>query len=173
MHRAYPSSFFYSVQPSNEFSLRFCRISSSTSSSSHKGGDGVPLLYRQGSLSKVGYFKAAHFKISSDDSFRYFLKAYKPAIPSGVRVKHVKEGSSHEPCSGAQRAMKFHPYYFMLGFTFPMPHFFQVLCSMKCAPTQCSPDAVRVMVGFFNLSQLFDLDFFRQRILVLLRHKPH
>ncbi|KAM1143500.1 hypothetical protein ACFX2B_032022 [Malus domestica] len=72
------------------------------SSSSHKSDKGVSSFYCQGEcLSKVGYFKAAHFKISSNDSFRYFLEAYRHAISSGVRVKHVKERSSCEPCSGA------------------------------------------------------------------------
>ncbi|KAB2597434.1 hypothetical protein D8674_000354 [Pyrus ussuriensis x Pyrus communis] len=151
---------FFFVQPSNDYSLYLCRISSSMSSSSHNNDDGMPLLYRQGgSLSKMGYFKATRFQISSDDSFRDFLEAYKHAIPSGVHAKHTKESSSRESCSGAWRAIKFHPYYFVLGFTFPMPRFFQeVLCSMKCAPAQCSPNAIRVMVGFLNLTQLFDLD---------------
>ncbi|XP_050139028.1 uncharacterized protein LOC126615257 [Malus sylvestris] len=129
------------------------------SSSSRKNDDGVPPLYRQGgSLSKIGYFKAAHIKISSDNLFRDFLETYWHAIPSGVRVRRVKDGSSREPCSGTRRTIKFHPYYFVLGFTFPIPRFFQeVLCSMKCAPAQCSPNAVRVMVGFHNLNQFFDL----------------
>ena len=61
------------------------------SSSSHKSVDGVSLLYRQGRfLNKVGYFKATHFKINSDDSFRDFIEAYSHVIPSGVRVKRVK-----------------------------------------------------------------------------------
>ncbi|KAM2495616.1 hypothetical protein EV2_036483 [Malus domestica] len=61
------------------------------SSSSHKNDNGVPPLYRQGgSLSNVGYFKAAHFKISSDDLFRDFLEAYWHVILSRVLVKHVK-----------------------------------------------------------------------------------
>ncbi|KAM1600657.1 hypothetical protein EV1_024662 [Malus domestica] len=130
------------------------------SSLSHRNDDGVPPLYRQGRfLSKVGYFKAAHFKISSDDLFRDFLETYWHAISSGVRVKQVKDCCSREQCNGTWRAIKFHPYYFVLGFTFPMPHFFQeVFCSMRCAPAQCSPNAVRVMVGFHNLSQFFDLD---------------
>ncbi|XP_050121360.1 uncharacterized protein LOC126599015 [Malus sylvestris] len=129
------------------------------SSSSRKNDDGVPPLYRQGgSLSKIGYFKAAHIKISSDNLFRDFLETYWHAIPSGVRVRRVKDGSSREPCSGTRRTIKFHPYYFVLGFTFPIPRFFQeVLCSMKCVPAQCSPNAVRVMVGFHNLNQFFDL----------------
>ncbi|KAM2576027.1 hypothetical protein TB2_007779 [Malus domestica] len=29
---------------------------------------------------------------------------------------------------------------------------------MKCAPAQCSPNAVRMIMGFHNLSQFFDLD---------------
>ncbi|KAM1933967.1 hypothetical protein ACFX15_018192 [Malus domestica] len=29
---------------------------------------------------------------------------------------------------------------------------------MKCTPAQCSPNAVRAMVGFSNLSRFFDLD---------------
>lgn len=28
---------------------------------------------------------------------------------------------------------------------------------MKCAPTQCSPNTIRAMVGFSNLSKFFDL----------------
>ncbi|KAM1321682.1 hypothetical protein ACFX1X_014900 [Malus domestica] len=128
------------------------------SSLSHKSDDGVSPLYHQGgSLSKMGNFKAAHFKINFDDLFRDFLEAYRHAISFGVRMKHVKEGSSREPWSGARRAIKFHPYYFVPGF--PMPRFFEeVLCSMKCAPTHCSLNAVCVMVGLLNLSQFFDLD---------------
>ncbi|KAB2617887.1 hypothetical protein D8674_013756 [Pyrus ussuriensis x Pyrus communis] len=70
------------------------------SSSSHKSDDGVPPLYRQGgTLSKVGYFKGFHYKMSSDDSFKDFPESYKHAIPSGVNVKCVKQGSSHSEFS--------------------------------------------------------------------------
>ncbi|KAB2622479.1 hypothetical protein D8674_024661 [Pyrus ussuriensis x Pyrus communis] len=72
--------------------------------SSHKSDDGVPPLYCQGgSLSKTGYFKVAHFKISSDDSFREFLEIYRHAIPSGVRVKRVKESNSHLECGSTPK----------------------------------------------------------------------
>ncbi|KAM1630470.1 hypothetical protein EV2_018929 [Malus domestica] len=105
------------------------------SSSSHNSDDGVPPLYCQGgSLSKVGYFKVVHFKINSNDSSRDFLEAYRHAIPSGVRVKRAKENSNREPCSGAQRAFKFHLYYFVLGFTFPMPCLFQEMFSSMSVP---------------------------------------
>ena len=151
--------FFFCNLLTNLSRTFLCRVFSIMSSSGLKNDDGVLPLYRQGeSLSKVGYFKATHFKINSDDSFRDFLETYWHAIPSGVRVRRVKDGSSHEPCDEVRRAIKFHSYYFVLGFTFPMPRFFQeVLCSMRCAPAQCSPNAVRVMVGFHNLSQFFDL----------------
>ena len=74
----------------------------------------------------------------------------------------MKDDSGHEPCgegvSTRKRAIKFHLYYFVLGFTFPMSRFFQeVICSMKCAPAQCSPNKVRAMVGFSNLSRFLNL----------------
>ncbi|KAM2819463.1 hypothetical protein PS2_037880 [Malus domestica] len=74
------------------------------------------------------------------------------AIPSGVRVKRVGAAVSH--VVKIKELLNF-----VLEVTFPMSRFFQeVLCFMKCAPAQCSPNAVRVMVGFLNLSQFFDLD---------------
>lgn len=59
-------------------------------------------------------------------------------------MKRVKEGSNHEPCVAVakvgKRAIKFHPYYFVLGYTFSISRFFQeVIYSMRCAPAQCSP----------------------------------
>lgn len=87
---------------------------------------------------------------------------YKHVIPSRVRMKQVKEGSNHGPCNEAakvrKRAIKFHLYYFMLGFTFHMPHLFQeVIFSMKWTSAQCSPNVVCVMVGFSNLRRFLDL----------------
>ena len=121
--------FFFGNLLTNLSHTFLCRVFSIMSSSGLKNDDGVLPLYRQGgSLSKVGYFKAAHFKINSDDSFRDFLETYWHAIPSRVRVRRVKDGSSHEPCDEVRRAIKFHPYYFVLGFTFPMPRF-----SKKCS----------------------------------------
>ncbi|KAB2630819.1 S ribonuclease [Pyrus ussuriensis x Pyrus communis] len=116
------------------------------SSSNLKSDEYPPPLYRQdGFSSKVGYFKAA--------------QAYKHAIPSRIHVKRVKDDNGHEPCnehaSARKRAIKFHLYYFVLGFTFPMPRLFQeVFCSIKCASAHCSPNAVHAMVGFSNLNSL-------------------
>ena len=59
---------------------------------------------------------------------------FKHATLSEVRVKRAKDSSSHESC-GSRGAVKFHPYYFVLEFTFPIPRVFrEVICSMKCAP---------------------------------------
>ncbi|KAB2605840.1 plastidial pyruvate kinase 1 [Pyrus ussuriensis x Pyrus communis] len=137
------------------------------SSSDHRSDEYLSPLYCQGGSSgKVGYFKATHVKINSEELFRDFLEAYKHAIPSGVRVKRVKDDSGHEPCgdgaSARKRAIKFHPYYFVLGFTFPMRRLFQeVIYSMKYAFAQCSPNAVRVMLGFSNLSNKGDHEWVR------------
>ena len=74
----------------------------------------------------------------------------------------MKDDRDHEPCGeGAfarKRAIKFLTYYFMLGFTFPMPRLFQeVMYSIKCAPAQCSPNTVRAMLEFLDLSRFFHL----------------
>ncbi|KAM1785530.1 hypothetical protein ACFX12_038430 [Malus domestica] len=80
------------------------------SSSSHKIDDGVSPLYRQGaSLSKVGYFKAAHFKISSNDSFRDFHEAYRHVISSRVCVKRAKDNSSASHVVGLGKPSNFTP----------------------------------------------------------------
>lgn len=66
----------------------------------------------------------------------------------------------NEAAKVGKRVIKFHPHYFVMRFTFLMLFFFQeVIYSMKCAPTQCSSNMARVMVGFLNLSKFFDLDF--------------
>ncbi|KAB2602743.1 S ribonuclease [Pyrus ussuriensis x Pyrus communis] len=114
------------------------------SSSDCKSDEYPSPLYRQGgSSSKVGYFKAVHVKINSDELFRNFFEVYKHAIPSGVRVKRVKDDSGHE--------------LYGEGFTFPMLRLFhEVIYSMKCTPAQCSPNAIHAMVGFSNLSSKGD-----------------
>ncbi|KAM2097589.1 hypothetical protein ACFX1R_021118 [Malus domestica] len=133
------------------------------SSSDCKSDEYPPHLYRQDvSFGKVGYFKAAHVKINFDELFWDFLEMYKHAIPSRVHIKRVKDDSGHESCdndaSARKKAIKFHQYYFALGFTFPMPRLFQeAICSMKCSSTQCSPNAVREIVMFSNLSRFLDL----------------
>lgn len=78
-------------------------------------------------------------------------------------MKWVKEESNHEPCNETAKTwnitIKFHLYYFVVGFTCSMLSFFpKVICSMKYSSAQCSPNVVRVMVGFSNLSKFFDLD---------------
>lgn len=84
----------------------------------------------------MDYFKAVHVKIISNKIFWDFLETFKHTILLGVRVKRVKDDSGHEPCdegaTARKRAIKFHLYYLMLGFTFPLLHLFQeVMCSMK------------------------------------------
>ena len=77
----------------------------------------------------MGYFKVAHVEINSDELLEDFLEMYKHAIPSEVCVKWVNNDIGHESCgegaTARKKAIKFHPYYFVLGFTFPMLRFFQ------------------------------------------------
>lgn len=102
-----------------------------------------PLYHHDGSSSKVGYFKAAHVKINFDELFRDFPKTYRHMILSGVHVKWVKKDDNHEPSNEVakvgKRTIKFHLYYFVLRFTFPMLCLFkEVICSMRCDHVQCS-----------------------------------
>ncbi|XP_050159674.1 uncharacterized protein LOC126633166 [Malus sylvestris] len=122
-----------------------------------------PLYCQGGSSGKVGFFKASHVEINSKELFWDFLETYKHAILPGVGVKRMKDDSAYEPCgegaTARKRAIKLHPYYFVLGFTFPMPRLFQeVIYSMKCAPTQWSPNAVHAMVGFSNFNAFLHLE---------------
>lgn len=101
--------------------------------SSHKIDEFISALYRQGgSASKLGYFKAVHVKVGFVEQFKDFLEMFKHTILSRVRVKRPKDGSSHEPC-GSRKAIKFHPYYFVLGFNFasiiPKSDMLHELCS--------------------------------------------
>ena len=107
------------------------------SSSDRKSDEYPPPLYRQGSSSgKVGYFKHAHVKINFDEFVSGFSLAVQACDSIWVRVNRVKDDSGHQPCgegvSARKRAIKFHMYYFVLGFTFPMSRIFQeVICSMN------------------------------------------
>ena len=76
------SFFFFSFleQPSNNFSYAVVEFSY-MSSSSHKNDEFISLLYRQGkAASKLGYFRAAHVKVGSDEQFKDFLEMFKQAI---------------------------------------------------------------------------------------------
>lgn len=87
-----------------------------------------PKYCQGGSFGRVGYFKAAQAKIASDELFHNLFEKFKHTIPSGIHMKRMKDKSGHETCTRAakagMRAIKFHPYYYVLGFTFPMSLFY-------------------------------------------------
>ncbi|CAL9011019.1 unnamed protein product [Prunus brigantina] len=53
----------------------------------------------------------------------------------------------------------FHPFYFSLGFTFPLSKFFKkVFYVMECALSQCTPNVYRAIICFDNLNRFLKLD---------------
>ncbi|KAI5313223.1 hypothetical protein L3X38_042397 [Prunus dulcis] len=57
------------------------------------------------------------------------------------------------------RIITFCPFYFSLGFTFPLSKFFrEVFCAMECGPSQCTPNVYWAIMCFENLSRFFKPD---------------
>ncbi|CAL8169024.1 unnamed protein product [Prunus armeniaca] len=63
------------------------------------------------------------------------------------------------PCVDANdpnaRIITFRPFYFSLGFKFPLSKLFkEVFCAMGCAPSQCTPNVYRAIMCFKEYAQL-------------------
>ncbi|CAL2271150.1 unnamed protein product [Prunus armeniaca] len=68
--------------------------------------------------------------------------AYASAILDNVHVKLAKPLTDNVPCVDANdpnaRIITFRPFYFSLGFKFPLSKLFkEVFCAMECAPMRC------------------------------------
>lgn len=57
------------------------------------------------------------------------------------------------------KIITFHPFYFSLGFTFPLLKFFKkVFCVMECATSQYTPNVYRAIIYFDHLNHFFKMD---------------
>ncbi|CAL2265879.1 unnamed protein product [Prunus armeniaca] len=88
---------------------------------------------------------------------------YASAIPDDVHVKLVDSSIDDTPYVDSNdldaRIITFHPFYFSLGFTFPLSMFFRkVFCTMECAPSQCTVNVYWVIMCFENLNHFFKLE---------------
>ncbi|CAL2229141.1 unnamed protein product [Prunus armeniaca] len=82
---------------------------------------------------------------TNEGQFQRWRPAYVSAIPDDVHIKLAKPLTDVVPCVDAHdpnaRIITFHPFYFSLGFKFPMSKIFkEVFCAMGCAPSQCTPN---------------------------------
>ena len=108
-------------------------------------------------------FVANLHRVTTDAQFQKWRAAYASAIPDDVRVKLLKSRTDNEPLVDANdpdaRIITFRPFYFSLGFKFPLSKLFkEVFCAMGCAPSQCTPNVYRAIMCFENLSRFFMLE---------------
>ncbi|CAL9021076.1 unnamed protein product, partial [Prunus brigantina] len=85
--------------------------------------------------------------------FQKWWATYAFAIPDDVHVKLVESSTDNVPCVDANdpgaKIITFRPFYFSLGFTFPLSKFFkEVFCAMECGPSQCTSNVYRATMCF-------------------------
>ncbi|CAL8131699.1 unnamed protein product [Prunus armeniaca] len=123
----------------------------------------VPLYLWGGSKVYKKRFVANLHRVTNEDQFQRWRAAYASAIPDDVHVKLAKPLTDNMPCMDANdpnaRIITFRPFYFSLGFKFPLSNLFkEVFCAMECAPSQCTPNVYRAIMCFENLSHFFMLE---------------
>ncbi|CAL2257356.1 unnamed protein product [Prunus armeniaca] len=84
-------------------------------------------------------------------------------VPNDVQVKLLKSQTDNKPLVDVNdrgaRIITFRPFYFSLGFKFPLSKLFkEVFYAMECAPSQCTPNVYRAIMCFENLSRFFTLE---------------
>ncbi|CAL8082946.1 unnamed protein product [Prunus armeniaca] len=108
-------------------------------------------------------FVANLHHVTNEGQFKRWRAAYASAIPDDVHIKLAKPLTEVVPYVDANdpnaRIITFRPFYFSLGFKFPMSKLFkEVFCAIGCAPSQCTPNVYRVVICFENLSRFFMLE---------------
>ena len=123
----------------------------------------VPLYLWGGSEVYKKRFVANLRRVTNEDQFQRWRAVYASAIPEDVHIKLAKPLTDNMPCVDANdpnaRIITFRPFYFSLGFKFPLSKLFkEVFCAMGCAPSQCTPNVYRAIMCFENLSRFFTLE---------------
>ncbi|CAL9024579.1 unnamed protein product [Prunus brigantina] len=123
----------------------------------------APLYLWGGSIVPTKKFVANLHRVTTDTQFQKWRAAFTSAIPDDVQVKLLKSWTDTEPLVDANdssaRIITFHPFYFSLGFKFPLLKLFKdVFCAMECAPSQCTPNVYWAIMCFENLSRFFMLE---------------
>ncbi|CAL2254385.1 unnamed protein product [Prunus armeniaca] len=123
----------------------------------------VPLYLWGGSEVYKKRFVANLHRITNEDQFQRWRAAYASANPDDVHVKLAKPLTDNVLCVDANdpnaRIITFSPFYFSLGFKFPLSKLFkEVFCAMECDPSHCTPNVYRAIMCFESLSRFFMLE---------------
>ncbi|KAI5335966.1 hypothetical protein L3X38_026100 [Prunus dulcis] len=126
-------------------------------------GSQSPLYLWGGFIVHSKKFVANLHRVKTYAQFQKWRASYASAIPDDVQVKLLKSQTDNEPLVDVSdpdaRILTFLPFYFSLGFKFPLSKLFkEVFCAMGCAPSQCTPNIYRVNMCFKNLNRFFMLE---------------
>ncbi|CAL2246382.1 unnamed protein product [Prunus armeniaca] len=117
----------------------------------------VPLYLWGGSKVYKERFVANLHHVTIETQFLTWRATFNSAISKDMHVKLVKSLTEDLNNSDAQ-IITFYPFYFSLGFMFPLSKFFrEMLYAMECAPNQCTSKVYRAIICFKNLSRFFKL----------------
>ncbi|KAI5311332.1 hypothetical protein L3X38_000053 [Prunus dulcis] len=134
----------------------------SSNEGSRSLGSQVPLYLWGGSQVHKKRFVANLHRITTEAQFQKWCTSFASAIPNDVHVRLVEPSTDDvartDPNDPDARIITFRPFYFSLGFKFPMSKFFRkVLHAIGCAPSQCTPNVYRIVICFDNLNRFFRL----------------
>ncbi|XP_021800206.1 LRR receptor-like serine/threonine-protein kinase FLS2 [Prunus avium] len=141
---------------------RVCSTTMSSEGRSRSPSLQVPLYQWGGSQVPKKKFVANLHRVTTEAQFKTWRALFDSAIPRDVHVKLAEPSSDSvprvDPNNPGARIITFRPFYFSLGFTFPLSKLFRdVFCAMECAPSQCTPNVYRAILCFENLSRFFKL----------------
>ncbi|CAL2253669.1 unnamed protein product [Prunus armeniaca] len=125
-------------------------------------GSQVPLYLWGGSQVHKKRFVANFHPITTEAQFQKWRTNFASAIPNDVHIKLAEpltdDVAREDPNDPDARIITFRPFYFSLGFKFPMSKFFKkVFHAMGCAPSQCTPNVYCTVICFDNLNRFFKL----------------
>ncbi|CAL8150727.1 unnamed protein product [Prunus armeniaca] len=125
-------------------------------------GSQVPLYLWGGSQVHKKRFVANLHPIMTEAQFQKWRTSFASAIPNDVHIRLAEPSTDdvarEDPNDPDARIITFRPFYFSLGFKFPMSKFFKkVFHAMGCAPSQCTPNVYCTVICFDNLNRFFKL----------------
>lgn len=125
-------------------------------------GSQVPLYLWGSSHVHKKRFVANLHPLTTEAQFQKWRASFASAIPNDVHIRLAEPSTDDVACEDPNdpdtRIITFHPFYFSLGFKFPMSKFFKmVFHAMGCAPSQCTPNVYCTVICFDNLNRFFNL----------------
>ncbi|CAL2265524.1 unnamed protein product [Prunus armeniaca] len=150
------------LAPNRPVAIPICSIIMSSDEGNWSSSSRV-LMYMWGD-SKVHKkrFVANLHHITTKAQFQKWRTGFTSAILSNVHVRlaepSINDMARVDLNNPNERMITFSPFYFSLGFMFPMWRFSKrVFDTLGCAPNQCTPNVYRTVICFDNLNRFFKL----------------